>query len=102
MSEEVGSKNTTKKQIWESTGSTFLFKFIFALSFIIPVLLLNLRTAIIASLIWGFSLMTLFSFYMAKKQDKDPKKVVLGHLVIAAIVVIITNFIGKLISSFFV
>jgi VIT1/CCC1 family predicted Fe2+/Mn2+ transporter len=102
ISEEAGSKNTTKKQVWESTSSTFLFKFIFALSFVIPVLLLNLQTAIIVSLIWGFSLLTIFSFYMAKKQNKDPKKAVIGHLIVAVVVVIITNFLGKLIAIVFV
>jgi len=102
ISEEAGSKNITKKQVWESTSSTFFFKFIFALSFIIPVLLLNLQTAVIVSLIWGFSLLTIFSFYIAKKQDQNPKKAIIGHLIIAAVVVVITNFIGKLTAAIFV
>ena len=80
----------------------FLFKFIFALSFIIPVLLLNLQTAVIVSLIWGFSLLTIFSFYIAKKQDKNPLKPVVEHLLIATVVVVITHFIGKLIATVFV
>lgn len=102
ISEEAGSKNTTKRQIWESTSSTFFFKFIFALSFIIPVLILNLQTAVIISLIWGFSLLTIFSFHIAKKQNKNPLKSVAEHLLIAIIVVIITHFIGKLIATVFV
>jgi len=102
ISEESGSKRITKKQIWESTTSTFLFKFIFALTFIIPILILSLQTAIIVSVIWGFALLTIFSFYMSKKQNKNPGKAIIEHLIIAIIVVVITYFVGKWISTIFI
>ena len=51
MSEESERKHTDR-EIWQSTISTFFFKFIFALSFMIPVLLLDLQTAIIVAVIW--------------------------------------------------
>lgn len=102
ISEESGSKRITKKQIWESTTSTFLFKFIFALTFIIPILILSLQTAIIVSVIWGLALLTIFSFYMSKKQNKSPSKAIIEHLIIAIIVIIITHFVGKWISIIFV
>src|SRR5680860_1622877 len=38
------------KEVWSATGFTFLFKFIFALTFLIPVLLLSLNVAIIVSI----------------------------------------------------
>lgn len=53
VSEEAENRHTTK-EIWESTISTFLSKFIFALPFIVPLLLFRLSVAIVASLIWGF------------------------------------------------
>ena len=56
ISEESENKHTIK-EIWESTIYTFLFKFIFALTFIIPILLFQLSTAIIISVIWGLSLL---------------------------------------------
>lgn len=100
ISEEAGSKTIKTKEIWESTISTFLFKLIFALSFIIPILLLKLQTAIIISIIWGLSLLAVFSYYIAKKRNMNPTKSVIEHLVIAIIVIIITHFIGDLVAGF--
>ena len=53
VSEESENKHT-QKEIWESTVSTFLSKFIFALTIVVPILLLNLSTAIVVSIIWAF------------------------------------------------
>ena len=41
ISEESGSKSTTTKEIWESTVSIAASKFIFALTFLIPLLTLE-------------------------------------------------------------
>jgi len=102
ISEESGNKKTTKQHIWECTISTFVFKFIFALTFIIPILILSLQTAIIVSVIWGLSLLTIFSFYISKKQNKNPSKAIIEHLFIAVVVIIITHFVGKWISTIFI
>lgn len=100
ISEEATNKKD--KQIWESTISTFFFKLIFALSFAIPILFLELNTAIVVNIFWGIFLLTGFSLHIAKKQKKDFKKVVIEHLVIAVVVIIATHFIGKFISKVFV
>ncbi len=97
ISEESENKHSTK-EIWESTIATFLTKLIFASTFIIPVLLFQLTTAIVVSVIWGLSLMTIFSFYMAKQQNEKPWRVILEHFVIAFVVITITHFVGDWIS----
>jgi len=99
ISEEAGHKDISKKELWESTISTFGFKFIFALSFVIPILLFNLSTAIIVSVIWGLSLLAGFSYYIAKKHKTSAKKAVIEHLVIAVVVIVITHFVGKWINQ---
>ena len=99
VSEEFEDKHSTK-EIWESTVSTFLSKFVFALTFIIPVLFLQLSTAIIVCIIWGLSLITIFSYYMAKQQNVKPCRVILEHLIIAIIVIVITHYIGNWIATF--
>ncbi len=98
MSEESENKHQART-IWRATFSTFFFKFIFALSFVIPVLLFKLSTAIIVSIIYGLSLITIFSFHIAKQQHKKPEKIVAEHLIIAVIVIIITHFVGDLLSK---
>jgi len=99
ISEEAATKKISEKNIWESTISTLFFKFIFAISFIIPIYFLNLQTAIIISIIWGLSLLTIFSYYIAKQKNINPIKPIIEHLVIATLVIITTNFIGTIIRN---
>jgi len=100
ISEESENKHTAK-EIWESTISTFFSKFVFALTFIIPVLWLKLSTAIVISVIWGLSMLCILSFSMAKEQKIKPWKVVSEHLIIALVVIIITHYVGDWISFMF-
>ena len=100
VSEESENKHTTK-EIWESTICTFVTKFIFAATFLVPVLLFSLMTAIVVSVVWGLSLLSIFSFYMAKEQREKPWKVIGEHLLIAVVVIIITHYVGGWIGSTF-
>ncbi|MBD3262787.1 hypothetical protein GF374_00215 [Candidatus Woesearchaeota archaeon] len=98
MSEESEHKHS-HKEIWESTLSAFACKFIFAITFIIPVLLLEMQKAIQASIVWGLFLVAAISYYVAKKRQKY--KAVIEHLIITAFVIIITYFVGKWIHTTF-
>ncbi|MGB8952072.1 MAG: hypothetical protein WCC06_05320 [Candidatus Aminicenantales bacterium] len=100
ISEEVESKHTPK-EIWLSTVSTFITKFVFTLTFLVPVLLFELSTAIIISIIWGLTMLGIFSFQIAREQKVASWKVVLEHLMIAFVVIIITHYLGDWISSMF-
>ncbi len=101
MSEE-SINGHSKKHVWEATIFTFLAKLIFTLTFAIPVLLFNLRLAILISIIWGFLLLTISSYKIAKDQDDNPWKVIGEHLLIGLIVVISTHYLGNLIYEIFV
>ncbi len=98
---EESENHHTPKQIWTATISTFLAKFIFAMTFIVPVLLLPLNTAIIASIAWGILLLGVFSYYLAKMQKTKPYKVIGEHLATVVAVIIITHFVGEWISRTF-
>lgn len=101
ISEESENKHTTK-EIWQAATATFFSKFVFALTFIVPILLFQLSTAIIVSVVWGLSLLGIFSFYLARQQKRiKPWKAVTEHLVIAVVVVVITHYVGKLVASVF-
>lgn len=100
ISEESEKKHLTR-EIWESTIATFFSKFVFALIFIIPVLLLELPVAIVVSVVLGLFMLGVFSFIMAKEQKVKPWKVVTEHLIIALIVIAITHYLGDWISSKF-
>ena len=93
ISEESENRHTAK-EVWTSTAATFLSKFIFALTFVIPVLLFELSTAIKISIIWGLSILCVLSYRIARQQKTNPWKVIAEHLVIALIVIVITHYLG--------
>jgi len=100
ISEESENKHTTK-EIWESTFSTFFCKFFIASSFVVPVLLLRLRVAIIVSIFWGLFLLSLLSFKIARDQKAKMWYVILEHLVIVVIVIVVAQYVGYWISVVF-
>jgi len=99
---EESEKNKPKKQIWEATLSTFIFKFIFAIIFIIPILTLPLQTAIATSIIMGLSLISIFSYWISKINKQNPTKAITEHLLITIIVIVLTYYLGNLIGKIFI
>ncbi len=100
ISEESENSHTTK-EIWQATMATFFSKFLFSVTFIIPVLLFSLPVAILVSLLWGVAVLCFMSYLMAKSQETSPLKVIGEHLLIATIVVVLTYYVGGWISSTF-
>ena len=66
ISEEAEAIHT-HKEVWESTLATFFTKFLFALTFIIPVLFFNISTSIIIGVIWGLFMLTILCVFIAKE-----------------------------------
>jgi VIT1/CCC1 family predicted Fe2+/Mn2+ transporter len=97
MAEESENKHTTE-EVWESTFSTILFKFIFSSIFILPVLLIELSKAIIISVMFGLYILLVNSFVIAREQNTTPWKIIGEHLIIAVLVIIATHYIGHFIS----
>lgn len=96
------SKNEhTARYIWESTISTFLFKFIFALTFVVPIVFFDLEIAIYIAVIYGLILLGAFSYYIAKLQKIKPLIVVSEHLAIAVVVILTTHLLGDFIAGVF-
>jgi VIT1/CCC1 family predicted Fe2+/Mn2+ transporter len=89
------------KEIWESTLSSFVSKFVFASVFIIPILLFDLSTAIVASVVLGLFMLGILSFTLAQEQKGKTWYVVIEHLSIALVVVIITHYVGDWVSLTF-
>lgn len=100
ISQEAQNKHT-KKEVWLATISTFFSKLLFALTFVLPVLFLELLPAMVVSVIWGLLVLSVFSFLIGRQQKTDPWKVVLEHLVIALVVIVATHFIGDWITGVF-
>ena len=98
---EEANPNATTQHIWSATISTFLNKFIFAISFAVPLLLLPLDQAVIASLLWGMLVIIVLSYFLARAQKASPVLIVAEHLGIAILVVVLSHLIGEWVSRTF-
>jgi VIT1/CCC1 family predicted Fe2+/Mn2+ transporter len=100
ISEESENKHSNG-EIWQSTVVTFLAKFFFALTFIMPIWFFSLSTAIIISVVWGLLILGILSFYIGKNAPAKTWRVVIEHLVIALIVIVATHFVGDWVGEKF-
>ncbi|MBI5345762.1 MAG: hypothetical protein HZB76_01275 [Chlamydiae bacterium] len=100
FAEEIEGVHTTK-EIWLSTIFTFISKFFVALSFLVPILIFPLKSGIILNIIWGFLLLGMFSFIVAKRQKNNPYKAVLEHFSIMIAVIVITFYVGSFVEKIF-
>jgi len=98
LSEESNHRGPVR-HIWESTVATFLAKLCIALTFVVPVVMLPLQSAIVVSVVWGLVLLALLSFYLAQVQGIAPWKVVGEHLVITLCVVALSHYVGDWIQE---
>jgi VIT1/CCC1 family predicted Fe2+/Mn2+ transporter len=100
ISEESENKHTPR-EIWESTIYTFISKFVFAATFIVPVIIFELQQAVIISVIWGILLLAVFSYYLARNEKTAAWKVISEHIFVALVVILITHLVGLYIRRFF-
>jgi len=98
---EESSGEKTSKEVWEATFATLFGKIVFTSSFILPFIFFDITPAIIISLLWGFLLIIFISLLIAKKQNLQPFKVIWEHLAILVLVIILTHFVGDVISLIF-
>lgn len=97
VAEEAENQHTVR-QIWVSTIATLLAKFVFALTFGIPVLLLPLGTAMVVSIVWGLTMLALLSCAIARSQGQPRWRVAGEHLLIAGVVLVTTHLLGHWIA----
>jgi len=98
---EEADPATDRRHVWQATITTFLTKFVFALSFAVPLLLLPLGPAVIASIVWGMLVITVLSYFLARSQNESPWLIILEHVGIAALVVVLSHFIGVWVANSF-
>jgi VIT1/CCC1 family predicted Fe2+/Mn2+ transporter len=86
---------------WTTTLYTFLFKFMITGSFLLPLLMCDTITAIYWSILWGILILLILSYRIAKNKNMKPWTPIGEHLLVAAIVIILTHVTGKWISVYF-
>ncbi len=98
---EESDPDTTHGHVWSATIMTFVTKFVFSISFAVPLLLLPLSTAVIASVAWGMFVIVVLSYFLARTQGESPMAIIGEHLVIAILVVVFSHYIGVWVASNF-
>jgi len=96
------SKNChTEKEVWICTLATFLSKFTFSLTYSLPFLFFNIKTAIIIDIVLGYVLLSVLSWVIARGAKEPPIRIILEHLFIATIVIVVTYYTGIWVSEVF-
>jgi VIT1/CCC1 family predicted Fe2+/Mn2+ transporter len=98
---EEADPDANQHHIWAATVTTFLTKFVFAITFAIPVLLLPLWPAVLASVAWGILVIAVLSYFIARAQQASPVAIIAEHVAIAILVVVASHFIGAWVNATF-
>lgn len=98
---EEADPHATTAHIWSATISTFFAKFVFSISFAVPLLVLPLGQAVVASVVWGMLVIAVLSYFLARAQKASPLAIVAEHLGIALVVVVLSHLIGEWVSRTF-
>ena len=84
-----------------STFSNFFARFMIVAVFILLVAFLPINYAVIVSIIFGISLLSVLSYFIAKEQKTNPYKSILEHLAIAILTIAVSYFLREWIVNFF-
>ncbi len=98
---EEADPATSHRHVWSATITTFLTKFVFSLSFAVPLLLLPLGPAVVVSVAWGMIVIVVLSYFLARSQGSNPLQVIGEHLFIAILVVVLSHIIGVWVNNTF-
>ncbi len=102
LSQESSGDNT-HREVWEATFATFLSKFLFALTFLIPVSFFSIKLALIVSVIWGLVLISVLSLVITDNGEdgKDKKLAVIAeHLSLFLLIVVLSYLVGFFIEKY--
>ncbi|MDX1519605.1 MAG: hypothetical protein R3318_05735 [Gammaproteobacteria bacterium] len=89
------------RTVWLATFATFFSKFVISMTFLPPVLLLPLNTAILVAILWGLVIIITLSFFIARNQQTPALPVIIEHCVITLAVIAISHYVGVWINQTF-
>ena len=98
---EEADPDTTHDHVWSATIMTFVTKFVFSISFAVPLLLLPLAPAVLVSVAWGILVIVVLSYFLARSQGESPLAIIAEHVGIAMLVVFLSHYIGVWVSRTF-
>jgi vacuolar iron transporter family protein len=92
---------TSFRKVWKLTLTNFLARILVILIFILFVLFLSPLAAITLSILYGYIILIIISFIVARKRNLKSEKVIVEHLIIATCVLGLSKYLTVLIKSIF-
>ena len=89
------------KEVWLSTLTNFLTRILVSLTFVLLVAFLPIKAAVICALFWGLLLLSYLSYTVAINRKVNPYLAVFEHIVIAVLVIAVSNLLGAFVISKF-
>ena len=90
---------STRAHIWAATLWAFVSKFLVAISFALPLILLPLDQAVLVGVVWGLMIVTFMSYFLARMQQAPAWGVVGEHVSIALVVIALSHYVGVLVRT---
>ncbi len=95
------SEGLPERGAFRTTVANFFARFLVSTSFIGILLLLPVSTAIPVSLIWGFGLLSVLSYFLARTRGVGTVPEILKHCAVAFVVIAISRAIGAWLPAMF-
>ena len=90
---------STRAHIWAATLWAFVSKFLVAISFALPLMLLPLDQAVLVGVVWALMIVALMSYFLARMQQTSAWRVVGEHVSIALVVIALSHYVGVLVRN---
>lgn len=89
------------RDVWFATFTNFSARLLVSLGFIAIVFWLPLNIAVSVATVYGLIMLATFSYIIAKIKNVHPIYAVIEHVVIAIVVIYLSNYLGSFIASKF-
>jgi VIT1/CCC1 family predicted Fe2+/Mn2+ transporter len=93
------SQKLGRKEVMASTFSNYATRLFASLVFVVIIAVLPMPIATIVALTYGLGLLVLTSYFIARDSNLSPRKAVLEHVVVAVLVIVVSDWLGKFLSS---
>ena len=95
------SEGLTKKEVWISSFTNFLSRFLVSSGFIFIVYFLPINFAVIISIIYGLLVLSIISYLISKRKRTNPWMAIAEHIIIALIVMFVSHYFSSFIINSF-
>jgi len=95
------SEGLTRKEVWISSSTNFLSRFLVSMGFIFIVYFLPINFAATVSIIYGLLVLSIISYLISKRKKVNPWLAIFEHIIIALIVMFLSHYFSGFIINLF-